>query len=435
MEMPSFNLDSTTIQWIVIAVVAVIGFLVYRKFKGKSDTNTNHFDSSFDGRSTSNPNQGATQGQGDPYQQYFNQAQKGGGMPNMGNMIIKRAILLIIPIFLIMGISMYFSFSKSGLDFKSFFTDNGDSMVQGKELQSGFFSKDGKYFIYTTQTIGMRGISGYIQAIDLSTSQKTLKKDYKSNEMFTVIQADEEGAWIRCFNSGDNRWTPALFDYKNGKMIFSPEDIIKLNPSISLTNTLSFQKNTTTKSGVITESEDGYYYLINSKTGKAEKIDGNFENLYLGDSDLHLLIGNTRDYSYSGQGQRNNITINDKRTGNPLITSADSFIDPKVLTSDITEDEDDYNFKPLEYKSNIFVLSNNATDNKGRIKSVSMLDAKTLDTKWTVLLDQIQNRMDAWYDKERFHLEGNILYFTNTSYLYKINMDNGEVEAQISLTE
>ena len=55
---------------------------------------------------------------------------------------------------------------------------------------------------------------------------------------------------------------------------------------------------------------------------------------------------------------------------------------------------------------------------------LTMLDQKTLQTKWILQLPQNDQEMNA-YNKERFILKGNKMFLANSTYVLVIDLDKG----------
>ena len=310
---------------------------------------------------------------------------------------------------------------------------------QAEQWQSGMFSPDGKYYVYTygqvfvTQyqkrggaTFSSGILTSYLQVIDCATGNKLLEKPMKSKEMIRIetIEGNQVALWS--YKIGDSEYSPAVFDLGLLKMKFSAEDLKKLNPTIPLYKVNTYYKNTGSQPGIIFEGDDGRKELINPNTGMISLIEGDFPRIDDKSSYCYQVSNTMKGYSTTN-GTRRKITKGSGR--NLSATSADDFLDPEFLMIDksTSTDENDLTI----YKNNLFILSPISTSDKKRMQ-ITMLDQNTLSTKWTVEIPQ-QDQQPNIYNKERFMIQGNKLYVANSTNVSVIDMDQGTLAANYIL--
>lgn len=311
---------------------------------------------------------------------------------------------------------------------------------QAAKWESGMFSPDGKYYVYTysnmfiTQyskkggsTTRIGSITYYIQTIDCITGKKLLEKPLESKEQIKISNIIGDYAMFSSYDMDKRFSTPSIFDLKSKKMKFATDDIRKINPSIPLTNVTQFFDNVSGTKEFIVEGDDGRKYAINPTSGKASiaideftRLKNKFLSFYQEARSVkgYFLLGDTR--KKIGKG---------KNWKNPEILSDEDFISPKYLMIDKTNRtaED----KITIYDNHFFVLSNVST-NGDKEMQVSMIDDNTLKTKWSFILPQGHQEMNN-YNKERFYLKDNQLFVANSTYLMNIDLDKGKIVKQTEL--
>ena len=302
---------------------------------------------------------------------------------------------------------------------------------QAEQWQSGMFSPDGKYYVYTygqvfvTQyqkrggaTFSSGILTSYLQVIDCATGNKLLEKPMKSKEMIRIetIEGNQVALWS--YKIGDSEYSPAVFDLGLLKMKFSAVDLKKLNPNIPLYKVNTYFKNTGSQPGIIFEGYDGRKELINPDTGIISLIEGDFTRID-DKSSYCYQVNNTMTGYGTTNGTRQKITKGSGR--NLSATSTDDFLNPEFLMvdRDANTDENDLTI----YKNNLFILSPISTSDKKRMQ-ITMLDQNTLQTKWTLEIPQQDQQMNN-YNKERFMIKGNKLYVANSTNVSVIDMDLG----------
>ncbi|MFZ1800184.1 MAG: hypothetical protein WAU24_10010 [Chitinophagaceae bacterium] len=302
--------------------------------------------------------------------------------------------------------------------------------------ESGMFSPDGKYYVYTWSEIfitqySKRGNStfssgsstSYLQIIDCATGRKLLEKPLESSEKLTIAEIEDNHVWLVSYEIS-KRWAPAMFDINSLKMAFSAKDLIQINPSIPMKmQTISFYNNTSGQPGAIFQAVDGRQYVINPQTGKfsfvaqsGERIDTKDETCYQATSSLKDIreVGGTR-----------------KKLAKENIESPDDFINPKFLS--LEKNENNLHPDPTMYKNNFFVLSPAfTTDNKDM--QLTCIDKDSLTTQWSIALPQDIND-DKKYNNERFFMESDQLYVANTSNLFVIDLAKGIIKTSYPLFE
>lgn len=422
------NMNKSTLQWCIVAIFFIVVFVIYQKKKMNSKKSDDEFLGGMDHGNTATSN--LNQILGKKFQKTSSSSNDVTADFSKG--IIRLFFKLAIPILIFMGVMIYMTFSSTGMNFGSFFTDNGASTIQEQEWESGCFSEDGNYYVYTSQAIGMQGITSYLQVIDCQTQKKVLKKPISDKRILWIIQVDGSEVWIHSKDTKSTPMidTPILFDVKTGKVKWDMKDLWKLNPDFSMKAITRYYRNTTEKQGIIFEGEDGRKYFIRSLDGKIEKINGEFEHLDLANSDVKWEIVRNYSQDYSSSGSRKAMI---RRSNKEEIKSKNDFIEPEVINSThgVNDESSATNF-PLTYKSNIFIVSQVSTVDR-RDKILTMLDSVKMETQREVSLSQEKNRMDGWYNKERYTLKNDIFYWANRNYLYTIDVKTGKIKNTISL--
>ena len=307
---------------------------------------------------------------------------------------------------------------------------------QPPEWTSGMFSPDGKYYVYTwseffvnqyskrgNATFRSGSSTSYLQIIDCNTGKKLLQEPFKSKNLLTISNIENNHVWLVSYNIS-KYWAPALFNIDRLQMTYSAEDIMKMNPSVPMKmHVIQFYKNNSGKPGGIFEAVDGRQYLINPETGKFSVITPSGERINEKDDDCYQITDRIEGINL-GTGTRIKM-IKGK------VQSKDDFINPHFLAID--ENELDRRASPTIYKNNFFVLSPVFTSDK-REMQLSCIQHDNLDTKWIISLPQNENENNK-YNKERFFLNGDQMLVANTSNVCKIDVQNGRIITSYVLFE
>lgn len=338
-----------------------------------------------------------------------------------------------------------------GKKISSFTSELGGSLTDGfmsavPEFQSGFFSEDGRYFVYTYRpdvempdvdaSITIRGVSfpSYFQVMDCQTGEKVLKQafDVGKHTQLYVIWEEAGDLWLGKVEDG--KMTLALFDLKTHDFRYRFGELEKLNPAVDWRSNHSFYINNTAEKGLLLEGNDKRYYRIEPATGKAVTIKG----------DLKAIDYNApRDFQVSlmyGRGDFGITQINGRResivSANRKVISQDDFIEVKFLTLSKNKTGERYDKMAITYyKDFFFVLSPTASDNKVDME-LSMLNKNSLKTVWKVLLPQkTLKTIIPTYGNERFCVNGDELLVANNNYLMSIDLSSGKMKRQQSLYE
>lgn len=312
-------------------------------------------------------------------------------------------------------------------------------------FQSGFFTEDGNYFVYTYQpevekpdedvSVTMHGFAypPYFQVIDCNTGKKLLKQPFdgdKDNQMYVLWEQDGL-VWMlrREYHKGNSI---ALYDLEANKFRFGFGELEKLNPDVSWKENSRYLLNTTSKKGLIVKANDLRNYLIDPNTGRAEIIQGRFDPLdfsFTIDYQVSDLSGNKQYEKEQINGSRESI-IGKKNK----VVSADDFIEVKYLT--LSKNKKMPDEAPITfYKDNFFVLSPVNADSKVNME-LAMLDRNTLETVWKLQLPQ--ERLKTFiprYGYERFFIKGDQLLAGNNNYWMAVDLSSGKIVKQENLYE
>lgn len=312
-------------------------------------------------------------------------------------------------------------------------------------FQSGFFTEDGNYFVYTYQpevekpdvdgSITMRGFAypPYFQVIDCNTGKKLLKKPFdgeKYNQLYVLWEQDGL-VWLMKdeYHKGN---LIALYDLKANKFRFSFGELEKLNPEVSWRERNRYLLNTSSKKGLIVEANDLRNYLIDPNTGKAEIIQGRFDLLdfgYTSDYQVSNLNFNKLYDTKQINGGRESIVSKKNMT-----VSADDFIEVQYLALSRNKKMPDHP-EITFYKDNFFVLSPVNADDKVKME-LAMLDRNTLKTTWKLQLPQERLKtFTSHYGYERFFIKGDQLLASNNNYLMTVDLRSGKIVKQENLYE
>ena len=301
---------------------------------------------------------------------------------------------------------------------------------QPPKWQSGMFTPDGKYYVYTygqvfvTQyqkrggsTFSSGILTSYLQVIDCNSGKEILEKPLKSKEMIQIetIEGNQVALWS--YKIGDSEYSPAVFDLGTLTMKFSAEELKKLNPTVSLKSVNTYFANTSSELGIIFEADDGRKKRINPETGIITDVSGDFERVEMKSMDCYQTKSSVEGYGLTS-GTRQKITKGNRRDSS--VTSTDDFLNPEFV---VLDDKTDGKKQVTKYNDNFFILSQAFTTNK-KLMQLTMLDQNTLQTKWILQLPQNDQEMNA-YNKERFLLKGNKMFLANSTYVLVIDLDKG----------
>lgn len=310
---------------------------------------------------------------------------------------------------------------------------------QPPKWQSGMFTPDGKYYVYTygqvfvTQyrkrggsTFSSGVLTNYLQVIDCTSGKKILEKPFKSKQMINIetIEGNQVALWS--YKIGENQYSPAVFDLSSLQMKFSAEDLKKLNPNVPLKNVNFYFKNTSSDAGIIFEADDGRKKIINPQTGIITNISGEFERVDVKSGTCYQTESSINGYSTT-TGTRRKIIKGNARNGETF--STDDFISPEFLV--INQDSQTNDSELTLFDNNFFVISPISTSDKKQMQ-LSMLDQNSLKTKWILELPQGEVESNN-YNNERFSLLGNKLYVANSTNVIVIDLEKGVIAASYPL--
>ncbi|MBS1746146.1 MAG: hypothetical protein JST21_08250, partial [Bacteroidetes bacterium] len=264
-------------------------------------------------------------------------------------------------------------------------------------FQSGVFSEDGNYFVYTYRpevekpdvkgSITMRGFAypTYFKVMKTATG-KVVDKPYESgkHDQMYVVCSEDHWVWLMKKVEGQESQI-ALYDLNTHQFKYDFGKLEKLNPSVDWKKTYSFYNNNTEKKGLILEANDKRYYRIDPNTGKAETVQGKFEILNYNFAKNFQASDRVVYEQYSKKeinGSRQSITTNNGKT-----VSQDDFIEIHYLTLSKPQVGLGYDVPLTFYKNNFFVLSPLTSDNEKDME-LAMLDKATLQTVWKIQLPQ-----------------------------------------------
>ncbi len=312
-------------------------------------------------------------------------------------------------------------------------------------FQSGVFSDDGNYFVYTYKpevvkpdvkgNIKIQGFAypAYFRVMETTTG-KIVNKLYESDkhDQMYVVSTEDNEVWLMKKVEGQETQI-ALYDLASQTFKYKFGELEDLNTSIDWKKTYSFYSNNSKQKGLILEANDKRFYRIDPNTGKAETVQGKFEMLNYNYAKDFQVSDRNGDGEYSKKeiyGSRQSITTNKGKT-----ISQDDFIEVNYLTltkSKLSLGQD----APITYyKNNFFVLSPLTSDNE-KDRELAMLDKTTLKTVWKIQLPQKELKtFIPNYELERFCIKGNKLLVTNNDYLMTIDLDKGTIVKQENLYE
>lgn len=310
---------------------------------------------------------------------------------------------------------------------------------QPPKWQSGMFTPDGKYYVYTYGQVfvtqyNKRGgatfssgiLTNYLQIIDCAYGKKLLEKPYKSKEMINIetIEGNQVALWS--YKIGESQYSPAVFDLSSLKMKFCAEDLKKLNPNVPLKNVNSYFKNTSSQPGIIFEADDGRKKIINPETGIITNISGEFERADVKSGTCYQTDRSIKGFGTTN-GTRKKIKKGNARNGETL--STDDFLSPEFLTID--QDSRTNEGALTLFDNHFFIISPISTSDKKQMQ-LTMLDFNTLKTKWILELPQGEMESNN-YNNERFSLQGNKLYIANSTNVIVIDLEKGMITANYPL--
>lgn len=307
-------------------------------------------------------------------------------------------------------------------------------------FQTGVFTDDGSYFVYTYKpqvvkpnvdaNVMIKGGASptYFQIIETATG-KILDSPYESGKFVWLSVVWTEGNLVWLYedpNKGES--SLALYDINARKFRFNFGEIEKLNPSIP-GFTRRFFINTTNENGLLVEAADKRYYRIDSETGIAENIKGKFSLLDFNSHRFHVSSHSIHpDYrKVNINGSRESIKHNKSE-----VVSEDDFIKVNYLTLDRNKKfEDD---APITYYNDHFFVLSPVIDGNEKDKILTAINRTSLKTLWTLSLPQEEGKhFIPNYENERFYINENQMYVTNNDYLLVIDLDRGIIKRSTKL--
>lgn len=311
-------------------------------------------------------------------------------------------------------------------------------------FQTGIFSEDGNYFVYTYQpeiekpnvkgSVTIRGFAypPYFQIIDCRTGKKVLDGAFESEKYSQLYVVWEQDDLVWLSKTLESETTLALYDIKANKFRYKFGDLEKLNPNVNWKSNYSYFVNTTAKKGLLLEANDKRYYRIDPNSGKAEVVQDNLKMVNYNFAKDFQVSDNNGDRQYNKRqinGNRTSITGDNGKT-----ISQDDFIDVKFLTLTKNKTIDGYSDAPVTYyKNNFFVLSPIASDNEVDME-LTMIDKSNLNTIWKLQLPQKKLKtIIPKYEMERFYIKGDQMLVSNNDYLMTIDLTNGKIVNQENL--
>ncbi|HMN05026.1 MAG TPA: hypothetical protein PKD45_04805 [Flavobacteriales bacterium] len=308
---------------------------------------------------------------------------------------------------------------------------------QAPQWESGTFTPDGKYYVYTYSAITITRFSKqgavtrqqgiiryYLQAIDCATGKDLYEKPRRIEEGSPCIMAAAgDDVWLFVQSLGGGASGPALFSLGEGRLKLGPADLGKANPGMPIDQAHSFYRLPGGQRGVAIDAGDGRRYAIDPRSGKFTLAPEAKERIERKDMDRRLVQCRSvtfMDGFSTTPGTREHITR--RAVG---ITSVDDFIEPEFVT--LSGGGSPVDEAPLMiYKGGIVMVSQMTTGHSSREAQVALLDGTDLHTHWAVVPPQGEYWMGV-YDMERFSLQGNRLYVANRTHLVTIDADNGAV--------
>lgn len=312
-------------------------------------------------------------------------------------------------------------------------------------FQSGVFSEDGNYFVYTYRpevekpdvkgNIRMKGFAypTYFKVMNTTTG-KVVNKPIESGKHDQMYVVCTESNWVWLMKKVEGQETQiALYDLASQKFKYDFGELEKLNASIDWKKTYSFYSNNTAQKGSILEANDKRFYRINPNSGKAETAQGKFEMVNYNYAKDFQVSDRVMERQYNIKqinGSRQSITSN-----NGKVISHDDFIKINYLTLTKSKSSLGQDAPITFYKNNFFVLSPLTSDNEKDME-LAMLDKNTLKTVWKIQLPQKEKEtFIPHYEMERFFLKGDQLLATNNDYLMTIDLETGKIVKQENLYE
>ena len=128
---------------------------------------------------------------------------------------------------------------------------------QAVQWESGMFSPDGKYYVYTYKTQYVLNYDSrrgsqvrydfYLQVLDVITGEKLLDKAFESKEDIQIVGMSEQDILLWSYVIGKNTYSPAIFSLNTKAMKFSTKALRKLNPEVPIDNVNSYFQSTNGK--------------------------------------------------------------------------------------------------------------------------------------------------------------------------------------------
>jgi hypothetical protein len=316
---------------------------------------------------------------------------------------------------------------------------------QEPKVFDGQFSASGKHyayiymsvFVFSYQRTGGRSVSNgvatyYLQLIDTQAGQKLLDKPIKlkfSGCRYPRIGAvNDTHVALLCSNEKGKSTPPMLVSMSATPEVLSSEQLSERNPALAgALNAQNFYRNAAKPDAMVFEGSDGRKYQLDPNTGVATFVTGKFDvksTISIQQKQGRLPEG----LSEQGDGRRY-IT---QGYGDQAPRSQDDFLDPAFLK--VVWDEQDDSQSATLIKDGILVLAKTSKDS-GQYKQLSLVDIKTLRTRWTIPLPQRKGDWAGRFDEEQFALRDGNLQVANASQLLDINLDNGKIIRDINLVE
>lgn len=314
---------------------------------------------------------------------------------------------------------------------------------QPPQVFGGMFSPSGRYYAYIYQSVFIfsyerkggssisRGSSTYyLQVIDTQGGNRLLERpiepaDFDCSYPRIGDMTDAHVA-ISCSTGKGESLSPLVFSIASGAIALTGADIRKRNPGSSMggVGAGEFYRDERESGMFFMEGEDGRRYRLDPASGETQVAEGKFArvgNALVVDNWSGLPDG----LSEQGDGRR---YIERRQGASVLLRSRDDFLKPRY----IVPAERDAGAPPVD--GGLLVLSNTVKDS-GQHKQLALLDAATLQTRWSTPLPQERGDWANRFDEEQCVRQGGDLLLANSSQLLRIDLATGAITRDIPLVD
>lgn len=309
---------------------------------------------------------------------------------------------------------------------------------QAPEWEEGSFTPDGKYYVYLyniydvsyySQQGGMTHRSGtwdyYLQIIDCATQKPLLNNPIRFKEHPFIGDISNNYIWFN-IRGVEKKNGVAIFDFAQGKLKYSAQDLQKINPHIPFGHGY-FYKRPEASEIAIYQADDGREYIINPNTGVFQLAKRSYQEIissfFNSSTNLVHSIPGLTSQAFSGT------RVKFQKGSDATITTADDFLNPKFLSQSTNKQ------KPttIYYRDYFFILSQTTRDNHSDL-ILSMVDQNSLQTAWKIYLaEDKEKEISNSAENYRFYQKEDKLWVANQSYFKLIDLKSGQLISQTAL--